>query len=149
MKITVAVEVYCKPEGVFPWIADPDKAMRWQKGVKGGEIIEEMPEKIGTTFREEMEENGKRLVMYGEITGYVRDKFMSFHLNSNIHRVEVSYSIEWKDNRSILTAESIIHWKFPMNIISLFIGCKIKEGILRRTESEFAELKKLCEANGS
>ena len=149
MNITVAADIFCKPERVFPWIADPDKAMRWQKGVKGGEIIKETPEKTGTTFREEMEEKGKRLVMYGEITGYVRDKSMSFHLESNIHRVDVTYSIEWKDNRSILTAESTIRWKFPMSIINLFIGGRIREGILRRTESELAELKRLCETNGS
>jgi hypothetical protein len=149
MKITAAVDLFCRPGIVFPWIADPDKAMRWQKGIKGGEIIKETPEKIGTTFREEMEENGKGLVMYGEITGYVQDKLMSFRLESKIHRVEVTYSIEWKDNRSILTAESIVHWKFPLNIISLFMGHKIKESISRRTESEFAELKRLCETNGS
>lgn len=145
MKVTVAVDILCKPEGVFPWIADPDKAMRWQKGVKGGEIIKETPEKVGTTFKEEMEENGNSLVMYGEITNYIQDKLISFHLESKIHRVDVSYSIVGNDDQSTFTAESTIHWKFPMNIISLFIGRRIKEGILRQTESEFAELKRLCE----
>jgi hypothetical protein len=145
MKITLAVDVFCKPEEVFPWIAEPDKAMRWQKGVKGGEILQETPEKVGTIFREEMEENGKSLVMYGEITEYIQDKLISFHLESKIHRVDVSYSIVGNDNKSTFTVESTIHWKFPMNIISLIIGRKIGEGILRQTESEFAELKRLCE----
>ena len=67
MKITLTIDILCSPVKVFPWIAEPDRAMRWQKGVKGGEIIKETPEKIGTTFKEEMEENGKKLVMYGEI----------------------------------------------------------------------------------
>ena len=145
MKIALAVDISCKPEEVFPWIAEPDKAMRWQKGVKGGEILKETPEKIGTTFREEMEENGNSLVMCGEITNYVPNKLISFHLESKIHRVDVSYSIVGSDNRSTLTAESTIHWKFPMSIISLIIGRKMREGILRQTESEFAELKRLCE----
>ncbi|MGB6894596.1 MAG: SRPBCC family protein [Dehalococcoidia bacterium] len=145
MKITLAVDILCKPEEVFPWIAEPDKAMLWQKGVKGGEIIKETPEKIGTTFREEMEENGNSIVMYGEITNYIQDKLISFHLESKIHRLDVSYSIMWNDNKSTFTAESTIHWKFPMNVISLILGRKIKEGILHQTESEFAELKRLCE----
>jgi hypothetical protein len=68
VKITLSVDIYRRPEEVFPWIAEPDKAMRWQKGVKGGEIIKETPEKVGTTFKEVMEENGNHLVMYGEIT---------------------------------------------------------------------------------
>lgn len=145
MRITLAVELFCKPEEVFPWIAEPEKAMRWQKGVKGGEIIKETPEKIGTTFREEMEENGNRLVMYGEITNYIQDNLISFHLESKIHRVDISYSIAGNDNQSIFTVDATIHWKFPMNIISVIMGRKIKEGILRQTESELAALKRLCE----
>jgi hypothetical protein len=145
MKITLVVDIFCKPEGVFPWIAEPDKAMRWQKGVKRGEILKETPEKVGTTFREEIAENGKSLVMYGEITDYIQDKLISFHLESKIHRVDVSYSIVGNDNKSTFTIESTIHWKFPMNIISLIIGRTIREGILRQTESELAELKRLCE----
>ena len=145
MKIIHAVDISCKPEEVFPWIAEPEKAMRWQKGVKGGEILKETPERVGTTFREEMEENGKRIVLYGEITNYVPDRFISFHLESKIHRVDVTYSIVGSDNKSTFSVESTIHWKFPMNFISLIMGRRIREGILRQTESEFAELKRLCE----
>ena len=147
MKITFIVEIQCAPEGVFPWIAEPDKAMQWQKGVKGGEIIKETPEKVGTTFREEMEEDGKSIVMYGEITDYIQDRLIAFHLESKIHSVDVSYSIEGKEDKSTVTLDSTINWKFPMNIISLFIGRKMKAGIVEQTESEFAELKRLCETN--
>ena len=146
MKITAAIDVSCRPEEVFPWIEEPDKAMRWQKGVKGGEIINETPEKIGTTFKEEMEENGKSLVMFGEITNYIKNKLISFHLESKIHRVDVSYSVVGNFNKSTVVAESTINWKFPMNIICLIIGHKIKTNILRQTKSEFSELKRLCEA---
>jgi len=149
MEIALAVDIFCKPEEVFPWIAEPDKAMRWQKGVKGGEILKETPEKIGTTFKEEMADNGNSIVMYGEITNYIQDKLISFHLESKIHKVDVSYSIIWNNNRSIFSMESVIHWKFPMNVISLVIGRKIRGGILRQTESELAELKRLCETSGS
>jgi uncharacterized protein YndB with AHSA1/START domain len=145
MKIALAVDISCDPEEVFPWIAEPEKAMRWQKGVKGGEILKETPEKVGTTFREEMEENGNSIVLDGEITNYVQDKLISFHLESKIHNVDVSYSIVGTDEGSTFTMESTIHWKFPMNIISLIMGRKIREGILRRTESELMELKRLCE----
>jgi len=146
MKITAAIDVSCRPEEVFPWIEEPDKAMRWQKGVKGGEIINETPEKIGTTFKEEMEENGKSLVMFGEITNYIKNKLISFQLESKIHRVYVSYSVVGNCNKSTVIAESTINWKFPMNIICLIIGHKIKTNILRQTKSEFSELKRLCEA---
>jgi hypothetical protein len=147
MKIALATDIFCKPEEVFPWIADPDKAMRWQKDVKGGEIITETEEKIGTTFREEMEENGKSIVIYGEITDYIQDRLISFHLESDVHRVDVDYSIAWDGEKSTFTMEAAIRWKFPMNLLSLVIGRKIKEGILQQTESELAELKNLCETD--
>lgn len=147
MKITFAVDIFCAPEDVFPWIAEPDKAMQWQEGVKGGEIIKETPERVGTTFREEMEEDGKSIVMYGEITEYVQDKLIAFHLESKIHRVEVSYTIVGQEDKSTVSLDSTINWKFPLNIISLFIGHKMKGGITQQTEFEFAELKRLCETN--
>jgi len=145
MKIALVVEILCKPEELFPWIAEPDKAMRWQKGVKRGEIIKETPEKVGTTFREEMEENGNSLVIVGEITNYIQDELISFHLESKLHKVDVSYSIAENNNKSTFAMKSTIHWKFPMNLMTLIMGRKIKGGILRQTESEFAELKRLCE----
>jgi hypothetical protein len=41
MIIALAIDISCKPEEVFSWIAEPDKAMRWKKGVKGGQIFRE------------------------------------------------------------------------------------------------------------
>ncbi len=145
MKITHRVVINCKPEQVFPWIAEPEKAMRWQKNVRGGKIITETKDKIGTTFKEELAENGKSLVMYGEITNYVQDKLISFHLESKIHKFDVDYLIVGDRKKSTFTIQATIHWKFPMNIVSLIIGQKIRAGVLQQTKSELAELKKLCE----
>jgi hypothetical protein len=146
MKISAAIDITCKPEEVFPWIDDPGKAMLWQKGVKGEEIIKETPEKIGTTFKETMEEDGRILEMHGMITDYMHNELISFHLESKIHRVQVNYSIVGETERSIVKIDSTIHWKFPMNIISFFIGSKIKGKIQDQTRFELSELKRICEA---
>lgn len=143
MKLNLATEVSGKPDEVFPWIDNPDKAMLWQKGVKKGEILVETPEKIGTTFIEEMEEGRNSLVMHGVITGYVKNQMITFQLESKIHRLAVCYSITGEGGRSLISVESNIHWKFPMNIMSLVLGRKMKESILKQTELEFAELKRL------
>ncbi len=145
MKISITTDIYCKPEEAFLWIDDPDKAMRWQKGVKGGEIIKQTPEKIGTTFKEVMEENGKSLEMYGKITDYVHNELISFKLDSKIHKVYVTYSVKGEGEKSVVLMESTIKWKFPMSIICFFIGFKIQAKIINQTKSELAELKRLCE----
>jgi hypothetical protein len=145
MKIYYEIEVSCEPNELFPWIENPEKALLWQKGVKKGEILKETPERIGTTFIEEMEEDGNRLEMHGEITGYIRNKMITFHLESKIHHLDVSYSIAGNGGRSILSVDSKIIWKFPMNIISIILGHRIKRGIMAQMGAEFAELKRLCE----
>jgi hypothetical protein len=145
MKISTTIDIYSQPEEVFSWINEPDKAMRWQKGVKSGEIIKETPDKIGTTFKEVMEENGKSLIMYGEITNYIPNELISFQLESKIHKVHVNYSVKGEMEKTTVLIESTIGWKFPMNIICLIIGLKIKAKILDQTKSELSELKRLCE----
>lgn len=83
--------------------------------------------------------------MTGVITDYKQNKLIAFHIESKIHNVDVIYSIVGDGNKSILTVESKIIWKFPMNIICLLIGKKIRKGILKQTEFELKELKKLSE----
>lgn len=146
MRIIYANKILKPPEIVFPWIAEPDKAMQWQKNVKGGEIIINKPEVIGTTFKEEIEEGGDSLEMYGVITRFIRDQIIEFHLESKIHNLDVSYSVEEFNKNTEIKVDARINWKFPMNLMSVFIGNKMKKGIAEQMESEILELKRICEA---
>jgi hypothetical protein len=79
MRIAYENVISKPPEVVFPWIAEPEKAMKWQKDVKGGEITINKSEVIGTTFIEVIEEDGNRLKMIGTITKYVVNNIIGFH----------------------------------------------------------------------
>ena len=147
MRITYENEILQPPEIVFPWIEDPEKAMKWQKNVKGGEIIINKPEIIGTTFKEVIEEDGKSLEMYGIITKYIKNKIIGFHIKSKIHGFDISYSVEEINKATKISIEAIIKWKFPMNIISLFIGKKMEKRIVKQLESEILDLKRICETD--
>ena len=59
MHVNLNVEIDQPLDAVFPWIADSQRAMKWMTSVSASEILEETPEKVGTTFRERVEENGK------------------------------------------------------------------------------------------
>jgi len=147
MIITYENEILKPPEIVFPWISEPEKAMKWQKNVKGGEIIINKPEIIGTTFNEVIEEDGNSLEMYGIITKYIKNKLIGFHLESKIHEFDVSYSVEEINKVTKISIEAIIKWKFPMNIISLFIRKKMEKGLIKQLESEILDLKRICETD--
>ena len=145
MKVTYQNVISKPPEVVFPWIAEPEKAMKWQKNVKGGEILVSKPGMVGTTFKEVIEENGGSLEMHGSITGYVENKVIAFHLDSRIHTVDVSYSLQDSNRQTRIGIVANIRWKFPMNIVSLFTGKKIARNLTTQLESEVLELKRICE----
>ena len=147
IRITYANEICQSPEVVFPWIAEPDKAMQWQKNVKAAEILVNQPEVTGTTFKEEIEEDGNRLEMRGVITEFVEDRLVAFHLESKIHEVDVSYALEGVNTATRVTVDATINWKFPLSLLSLFIGRKMKTGIAEQLQTEVLELKRLCETS--
>jgi hypothetical protein len=147
MEITHTVEVHKPPEAIFPWIAEPSKAIQWQNNVKEGEVIHRSPEVVGTSFRETIEEDGNTLEMQGLITTYQENRRIGFRLESKIHTVEVVYLVEPLDTRAKVTMQARIAWKFPLNLMSVFMGRKMKAGILQQTELEFRELKRLCETS--
>ena len=127
MKVASETAFFKTPEVIFPWISEPEKAMKWQKNVKKGVIVDSKPGVVGTTFIESIEENGKCLEMHGTITRFVENKNISFYIKSKIHEFNVDYSLELTNKSTKVSIEATIVWKFPMNVISLFIGQKIKK----------------------
>lgn len=146
MRVLYGNEILKPPQAVFPWLAEPAKAMRWQRNVKGTEITANPPGVVGTTFTEVIEEDGNRLEMRGVITGFVRDRSIAFHLESKMHRVDVSYSLEGAGGTTRLTVDARIDWKFPINLLSIFLGGRMKTGITEQLKTEILELKKICES---
>lgn len=146
MKIVREIGIAKPPEAVFPWIADPQKAMLWQKDVRGGEVRTSTPEVVGTTFIETVEEDGGRLEMTGTITEYRPNRAMGFHLNSRIHEFDVRYSLEGGGKTTRVSMDASIRWKFPMNVISLAVGKKMEKSLGEKMDSELRELKRICEA---
>ena len=51
------------------------------------EILHETPERVGTTFREVVEEDGNGVELQGVITDYKPDRSISFHLGSGSNEV--------------------------------------------------------------
>ena len=101
---------------------------------------------IGTTFKEIIEDDGNQLEMDGTITKYVPNEVIGFHLESRVHEFEISYSLEEVERKTKFRIDANIRWKFPMNVICLFIGRRIEVNLISKLESETLELKKICKA---
>jgi len=145
MEISSLIVIKSTPEVVFGWLENPQKAREWMTSVSNGEILHETPGRVGTTFREIVEDEGGSIEMQGRITGFKANKLISFHLDSRVNSVNVEYSVEKIIEGTRLAYHANVHWKFPVNIIYLFMGKKIKLKILGQLENELKTLKGFCE----
>jgi len=149
MKIASSIDIKSSPEVVFGWLENPQKAMQWMTSVSGGEILHETPERVGTTFREVVQDESGSMEMYGMITGFEADKSIAFHLESRVNIVDVEYRVEKSDEGTRLYYRANVKWKFPVNIISIFVGNKMRQSILAQLQAELIKLKELCEEGDS
>ena len=145
MKIYSTLEIKSTPKVVFGWLENPEKAMMWMTSVAGGEILHETADRVGTTFREVVEDENGSIEMQGMITGFDADKSIAFHLESKVNIVDVEYCIEEIYEGARLVYRANIQWKFPMNIVSTFLGNKIRKNIVAQLQDELNKLKELCE----
>lgn len=145
MKIASSIDIKSSPKVVFGWLEDPEKAMQWMTSVSGGEILHETPNRVGTTFREVVEDESDSMELHGTITGFEADKSIAFHLESRVNIVDVDYRVEKTDEGTRLDYDADIKWKFPVNIINIFMGNKMRQSILAQLQDELSELKRLCE----
>ena len=149
MKISSTLNISCASEVVFSWIENPEKARVWMTSVSGGEILHETPNRVGTTFREVVEDENGSIEMHGTISGFEPNKSIAFHLESRVNIVDVEYSVEKIARETRLAYHADIHWKFPVNFISIFMGNKMRQSILAQLQGELGKLKELCEGNAS
>ena len=145
MEIASSIEIKNTPKTLFGWLENPEKAMEWMTSVAAGEILHETPEKVGTTFREVVEDEDGSIEMHGMITGFEANKSIAFHLESKVNLVDVEYRVEPTAEGARLDYRANIKWKFPVNIISIFAGKKMKQNILAQLDEELKMLKKICE----
>jgi uncharacterized protein YndB with AHSA1/START domain len=149
MKISHVIEINSSLKDVFYWLEDPNRAKQWMTSVTKTKIIKETPNKVGTTFTETIEENGRELEMRGEIIDFIPGKKIAFHLESNIHNVKVNFTLQEIEDGTILTQNANIHFKGLLKIMIIVFGYFFKKKILKQIKSEFEKLKKLCEGDNT
>ena len=123
--------------------------MTWMTSVAGGEIIEQTPDMIGTTFRERVEENGRGTELRGVIKEWQPDERLAFHLEGEFNDADVLFTLEEVSGTTRVTQTAEVRFKGIVRIMSLFFGRSFKRNIRRQAESEFATLKALCEADAA
>jgi uncharacterized protein YndB with AHSA1/START domain len=149
MKISYTIDINNKPEEVFHWLNNPERAMVWMSSVSKTELLHETTDMVGTTFREIVEENGRWTELHGVVTDYRPNQLIAFHLSGKFNVVDVEYRLEEIENRTRLTQNANIRFKSFIKVLSLLIGPMFKKKIMDQLQKEFATLKELCEGGAS
>jgi uncharacterized protein YndB with AHSA1/START domain len=142
MKLVYNIEIMAAPEQVFYWIERPERAKQWVMNVSRSEYIKETPDRVGTTFREYIEEGGQGIEMIGVVTEFQSNRLFAVRLESESHTADVSFVLKGESGKTLLTHNNDLHFK---NILDETVYKSIKKGIMNQTRSEFDQLKRLCE----
>lgn len=148
MKVLNSIKINAPPEKVFYWLEEPERARKWMPSVTEDEIINETPNKIGTTFREYIEEDGRGIEMQGVITEFVSNERFAVHLESKINSVDVCFVLEQQHSITQLIQNVAFRFRGIMKVLSVFLRSSIKKKIKSQAQSDFAMLKELCEQDG-
>lgn len=142
MKIVTEVEIKVPPEQVFYWIERPERAKQWVMNVTRSEFITETPERIGTTFREYVEEGGQGIEMMGIVTEFQPNRIFAVHLESESHSADVSFVLKGEGGRTLLSQNVELQFKSELDEAAFD---SIKKSIMNQARCEFAQLKRICE----
>ncbi len=148
MKITLAIDIDRPPDRVFPWLAEPERAMAWMSSVSRTEILHRTPELVGTTFRETVADERGSTELRGVITACRPDRLLAFRLEGAFNDVDVAYHLEDDRNGTRLTMRAEVRFKGLVKWLSLLLGPVFKRKVMRQTAKELSALKRLCEGEG-
>jgi carbon monoxide dehydrogenase subunit G len=145
MKIVNSIEIKATPQKVFYWLDDPERAKQWMTSVTRSELITEAPNKVGTTFRETVEEDGRGIEMRGVVTEYVQNERFAVYLESHLNTVRVRFALKEEEGVTRLTQNVDLRLKGIAKVLSLFLRSSIKKKTRDQAQREFVRLKELCE----
>jgi len=142
---TVIIEIDAAPEIVFSWLEVPEKLSQWLPNIQENEILEETPERVGSTWRQVYVENGRRMEMFGTTTAYEPNKRNSCEITGKLFDLNIDYFLEDLGGRTRLTQNSVIKMKGIFKLLSFFMGSSMKKSQDKQAEDSFATLKRLAE----
>ncbi|MDJ0754473.1 MAG: SRPBCC family protein [Ardenticatenaceae bacterium] len=145
MKLSHTIDIFATPAQVFFWLEDPDRAVQWMTSVTQTEIFHRTSNRIGTTFRETVTENGRSTELRGVITDFSQNKRLGFFLEGDFNTVQVEFVLQQMGTFTRLTQTAAVHFKGFLRLISLFWGPRFKRSILSQMQEELEALKLVCE----
>ncbi len=147
MKGTYSIDIDRSREDVFAYLSDDANLYDMVPNLADHGIIEETPEKVGTTFWHEYEENGRRMKMTGVVTEHRPPVTMAIEMDGPMFGLVVRYDLEELDtDKTRLTQFSDARFKHVFKLIGLLFGKKMEREGKQAQADNFARMKAAIEA---
>ncbi len=147
MKQVHSTEFAAPPAAVFHWLDDPQRVMQWIEGVVENENIDETEEKVGTTFRQVFEENGKRMNFSGVVTAWEQDRRMAIAMEGDFFDMQVDYELEPTQSGTRMTQTTTFQFKGLWKVLGLLMLPLMKKSGTKKLLADWERLRVLCEAS--
>jgi uncharacterized protein YndB with AHSA1/START domain len=148
MKSTYTLEIAAPPERVFNWIYDGDRLLQWLPNLVENEVLRAERNGIGSRFRQIYVENGRRMEMVGEVTGFEPGRLLACDIRGEPFDLKVTYWLEDLGGRTRLTQHSeVILKNLPMKVVMTVLAPLIRKATHKTADSSFAKLRQLVESS--
>ena len=142
-----SIEINATPERVFYWLDDSQRILQWVPNIVENEDLEVTEDKVGSTFRQVYDENGKRMEMQGVVTAYTPNRQVACDICGDIFDLSVDYQLEDLGEKTRVTQTASVRFKgFIMKTIGPLLMLFAKKSSTKQLEDSFAKLKELAEA---
>ncbi len=126
-----------------------DHVAEWSIVVVEDEVLNETPDKVGSTFRSVTEDRGKKMVFQGEVTRWQAPTLSAIHMQGDYFDIDAAYSFEDLGGRTRVTQNSKVTPKGWLKAFFLLFGWMMKKSSCNAARNELLSLKKFCESQPS
>ena len=145
MRTAISVEIERPVSEVFRYTNE--NISDWSLTVIEDEVLNETPEKVGSTFRILTEERGRKMEMTGVVTRYEIDRLSEVHLVGPGFEIDALYEFEDLGNGTVRVTETArVHPKGLFKVMFFLFGWAMKRSNCEALQNELENLKEKLEA---
>jgi uncharacterized protein YndB with AHSA1/START domain len=143
MHISHSAIIRRTPPVVFSWIADPAKAAQWQPDVVDYEITSQTADVVGTTFREQLGDEGRSMQMHGRVIAFDPGRQIAFDLRGAGIGVTSKYSVSPHGDATDIVVDLDVRVLGPLTRV---LGPFLRPRLERRLTADVERLRVMCES---
>lgn len=147
MHSSASVEIDRPIDEVFEYTLE--NVPEWSITVVEDEVIEQTPDRVGTTFRCVTEDHGKKMVFQGLVTRHDPPTFSACQLIGDMFDIDLEYEFEDLSGRTRVTQWSNVKPKGFLKVIFALFGWAMKKSGCKAADNELNSLKSILESRNA